>query len=73
MPSSSERLSAQGPSGGGVPGSTRRAALADQRDQWLASLLPAAEGVALVAVGSLGRRDCVERSDVDVLLIHSGL
>ncbi|HEY0485975.1 MAG TPA: [protein-PII] uridylyltransferase [Mycobacteriales bacterium] len=56
-----------------MPGPTRRAALADSRDAWLASLLPAVEGAALVAVGSLGRRDCVERSDLDVVMVHSGL
>jgi [protein-PII] uridylyltransferase len=56
-----------------VPGTTRRAALADERDAWLASLLPAVDGVALVAVGSLGRRDCVERSDIDVVMVHNGL
>jgi [protein-PII] uridylyltransferase len=73
MPSSPTGVAPQGASGGGVPGTTRRAALADERDAWLASLLPATGGVALVAVGSLGRRDCVERSDVDVVMVHSGL
>ena len=73
MPSSPGQVASPGPVGGGVPGVTRRAALADARDTWLASLLPPVEGVALVAVGSLGRRDCVERSDVDVVMVHSGL
>ena len=73
MPSSSTGVTPPGPTGGGVSGTIRRAALADERDAWLASLLPDVAGVALVAVGSLGRRDCVERSDVDIVLVHSGL
>ncbi|WP_163510400.1 [protein-PII] uridylyltransferase [Fodinicola acaciae] len=54
-------------------GPAGRRAIADRLDAWLAGLLPDVPGVALVAVGSLGRRDCVPGSDVDLVLVHDGL
>jgi [protein-PII] uridylyltransferase len=43
-----------------------------QVDRWLAELLGAEPGVALVAVGGYGRRELLPRSDLDVLLVHGG-
>jgi [protein-PII] uridylyltransferase len=43
-----------------------------QNDRWLADLLGAEPGVALVAVGGYGRREMLPRSDLDVLLLHDG-
>jgi len=48
------------------------AQLSDAHDRWLAELLPPVAGVALVAVGSLGRREVVTHSDLDLILLHSG-
>ncbi len=58
-----------------LDGTGRRAALTDWYDEWLRSLvphLPDLAGVALVAVGGLGRREPAPYGDVDLLLLHSG-
>jgi [protein-PII] uridylyltransferase len=54
--------------GGGL-----RAALVQLYDGWLAGLLgDPGPGVALVAVGALGRREPAPGSDVDLVLVHAG-
>ncbi|MFI6760635.1 [protein-PII] uridylyltransferase [Micromonospora sp. NPDC050417] len=48
-------------------------------DAWLRTLMPsgpdgtALTGVALVAVGGLGRRQCSPYSDLDLVLVHDGV
>ncbi|MDG4792548.1 [protein-PII] uridylyltransferase [Micromonospora sp. WMMD1082] len=60
----------------GVPagiGATARQARAAAYDAWLARLLPARPGVALIAVGGLGRRQCAPYGDLDLVLVHAGV
>ncbi|WP_431728980.1 [protein-PII] uridylyltransferase [Verrucosispora sp. TAA-831] len=60
----------------GVPagiGAAARRARADAYDAWLARLLPDRPGVALLAVGGLGRRQCAPYGDLDLVLVHAGV
>ncbi|MDT0528747.1 [protein-PII] uridylyltransferase [Micromonospora sp. DSM 115977] len=57
---------------GGI-GATARATRADAYDRWLRGLLPQRPGVALVAVGGLGRRQCAPHGDLDLVLLHAGV
>ena len=47
-----------------------RAARVAAVDDWLSRLLGTAPGVALVAVGGLGRRELAPASDLDLVLLH---
>jgi [protein-PII] uridylyltransferase len=50
-----------------------REALTDLYDGWLVSAMASAgPGVALVAVGALGRQDPTPGSDLDLVLVHDG-
>ncbi|WNM40625.1 [protein-PII] uridylyltransferase [Micromonospora halotolerans] len=60
----------------GVPGgigAAARAARADALDAWLRGIFPHREGIALVAVGGLGRRQCAPHGDLDLVLLHAGV
>ncbi|GAA1890362.1 [protein-PII] uridylyltransferase [Asanoa iriomotensis] len=58
---------------GGV-GAAARAARSDALDAWLRELFPSAvSGVALVAVGGLGRRQVAPYADLDLVLLHAGV
>lgn len=55
----------------GLAGAPLREALSDTYDAWLASL-PIPGGVALTAVGGLGRREPSPYGDLDLVLLHTG-
>ncbi|MFG2054878.1 [protein-PII] uridylyltransferase [Micromonospora sp. NPDC048930] len=60
----------------GVPGgigAEARARRADALDAWLRSIFPPRDGIALVAVGGLGRRQCAPYGDLDLVLLHAGV
>lgn len=57
----------------GLAGRPLREALVARYDGWLRSLLAdAGPGIALVAVGGLGRREVSPSSDLDLVLLHDG-
>ena len=53
-------------------GAPLRTELSTLLDRWLGELLPAVPGVALVAAGSLGRREPAPFGDLDLVLLHDG-
>src|ERR687894_2025908 len=55
-------------------GAAARAHRAAALDAWLTAMFPShLPGVSLLAVGGLGRRDCAPFSDLDLVLLHSGV
>ncbi len=56
----------------GLSGAPLRAGLTELYDRWLAGLLPDRQGVALVAVGGLGRREPTPYGDLDLVVLHDG-
>ncbi|MFG1748100.1 [protein-PII] uridylyltransferase [Micromonospora chalcea] len=76
---------AAAPTGDGVPvvnevvgvpggiGEPARNARAEALDAWLRRAFPDRDGVALVAVGGLGRRQCAPYGDLDLVLLHAGV
>jgi [protein-PII] uridylyltransferase len=46
--------------------------LCEVYDEWLRGRLPPVDGIALVAVGGLGRREPAPYSDLDLVLLHDG-
>jgi [protein-PII] uridylyltransferase len=57
----------------GLVGAPLRAALTEAYDGWLAERLAGdTAGLALVTVGSLGRREPSPHSDLDLVLLHTG-
>ncbi|MCW2613350.1 MAG: glnD, partial [Frankiales bacterium] len=56
-----------------LTGAALRTALVELYDGWLAGLFGEQRpGVALVAVGGLGRREVAPGSDLDLVLVHDG-
>ncbi len=59
----------------GLVGEQLRSALADAYDRWLRDLacgVPLEDGMALVAVGGLGRREPAPYGDLDLVLLYTG-
>ncbi|WBB70446.1 [protein-PII] uridylyltransferase [Micromonospora sp. WMMD812] len=54
-------------------GAEARQRRAGAYDAFLAPLLPPRPGVALLAVGGLGRRQCAPHGDLDLVLLHAGV
>ena len=56
----------------GLVGVQLRVELTDAYDDWLSALVPDRPGVALIAVGGLGREEPAPYSDLDLVLLHDG-
>ncbi|UQX89985.1 [protein-PII] uridylyltransferase [Jatrophihabitans telluris] len=49
-----------------------RVELSGLYDRWLGELFPAVDGIALIAVGGLGRKEPTPYGDLDLVLLHTG-
>ncbi len=49
-----------------------RTELTSLYDRWLTGLLPDVDGIALMAVGGLGRKEPTPYGDLDLVLLHTG-
>ncbi len=56
----------------GLVGALLRQELCEVYDRWLRGLFTPRDGVALVAVGGLGRREPAPQSDLDLVLLYEG-
>jgi [protein-PII] uridylyltransferase len=56
----------------GLVGVGLRLDLCDAYDDWLRALVPQTAGLALIAVGGLGRSEPAPYSDLDLVLLHDG-
>jgi [protein-PII] uridylyltransferase len=76
LPAAREALLARGP--GELDSAALREAWGDLHESWLIAKateigITAGSGFSIVATGSLGRRELVPYSDLDLLLLHDGL
>jgi [protein-PII] uridylyltransferase len=76
LPAAREALLARGP--GELDSAALREAWGDLHESWLSAKateigITAGSGFSIVATGSLGRRELVPYSDLDLLLLHDGL
>ncbi len=53
-------------------GPAARSARAAALDDWLSRLLPPVSEVTLLAVGGLGRQECLPYGDLDLVIVHNG-
>lgn len=56
--------------GSSVAGPELRHSLSELYDNWLREIMPKRQGIALVAVGGLGRSELAAQSDLDLVLLH---
>jgi [protein-PII] uridylyltransferase len=76
LPRTNPLTTSRPPADPGGVGAAAREHRAATLDAWLGGLLDratTADGVALVALGGLGRRECAPNADVDLVLVHGDI